>query len=122
MRQHVIAMWQNGDDLDAAWLAPLRHQKKFPCLKTCKNWIRQFQREGHARPKRKTGNLFSQREVHGEDLVNLALFRLVRPKAYIYEVAAYIHNRNPANPPYSKSQIYRAENRNYRFWFRGGWW
>jgi transposase len=33
----------------------------------------------------------------------------MRPKAYLYEVAAYIHNRNPANPPYSRSQIFRAE-------------
>jgi hypothetical protein len=60
---------------------------------------------------RQTGNHFSAREVQGEDLVNLALYRLVRPKAYLYEVAAYIHNWNPANPPYSKSQIYRAERR-----------
>ena len=44
--------------------------------------------------------------IHGQDLVNLALFRVMRPKAYLYEVAAYdIHNRNPANPPYSNSQI-----------------
>ena len=109
MRQQVLQMWLNGDDLDAAWLVPLRHQKKFPCLKTCKNWITRYQREGHVRAKRKTGNHFSQREVHGQDLVNLALFRVMRPKAYLYEVAAYIHNRNPANPPYSNSQIYRAE-------------
>jgi hypothetical protein len=36
---------------------------------------------------------------------------MVRPRAYLYEVAAYIHNRNPANPPYSRAQIYRAETR-----------
>ncbi|KAL3777486.1 hypothetical protein ACHAWO_007356 [Cyclotella atomus] len=56
MREQVITMWLNGNDLDAAWLVPLRHQKKFPCLKTCKNWINQYQREGHVRPKRQTGN------------------------------------------------------------------
>ena len=41
--------------------------------------------------------------------VNLVLYRMVRPKAYIDEVQAYIHNCNPVNLPYSQSQIYRAE-------------
>jgi hypothetical protein len=51
----------------------------------------------------------SEREVNGIDLINLALFRLVLPKAYIDEVQAYVHNCNPVNPPYSRSQIHRAE-------------
>jgi hypothetical protein len=33
------------------------------------------------------------------------------PKAYLDEVRAYVHNRNPATPPYSRSQIVRAEHR-----------
>jgi hypothetical protein len=36
---------------------------------------------------------------------------MVHPKAYIDEVRAYIHNQNPANPPYSQSQVIRAEQR-----------
>jgi hypothetical protein len=36
---------------------------------------------------------------------------MVRPKAYIDEVRAYVHNMNPENPPYSRSQIGRAEKR-----------
>ena len=48
-----------------------------------------------------TGNRHSTREVNGVDLVNLALFWLVRPKAYIDEVCAYVHNQNPMNLPYS---------------------
>jgi hypothetical protein len=111
IREQFIQMHLNGDDLEAVWLVPLRAQYKFPSLKTCKQWIEQYQREGHLRAKHQTGNHFSTREVQGEDLVNLALYRLVRPKAYLYEVAAYIHNRKPANPPYSKSQIYHAERR-----------
>ena len=55
--------------------------------------------------------MHSTREVNGVDLVNLALFRLVCPKAYIDEVRAYVHNRNPVNLPYSQSQIVRAEHR-----------
>ena len=49
--------------------------------------------------------------MSGQDLINLTIFRLIRPKAYIDEVRAYVHNRNPANPPYSRSQIHRAETR-----------
>ena len=109
MREQVLAMWLNGDDMNAAWLAPLRHQHKFPCLNTCKRWWEQYNLEGNVLPKRPTGNSISEREVHGQDLVNLALFRLVRPKAYINEVRAYINNRNPGNAPYSQSQIVRAE-------------
>jgi hypothetical protein len=41
---------------------------------------------------------------------------MVRLKAYIDEVHAYIHNRNPANPPYSQSQIYSAELQLGLFW------
>ena len=55
------------------------------------------------------GNKESRREINGVDLVNLALYRLVRPAAYLSEVKAYIYNRNPTNLPYSDSQIYRAE-------------
>ena len=66
----------------------LRAQHKFPHMDTCKRWIRLFQDAGHVLPKRASGNRFSEREVHGIDLVNLAIFRLVRPKAYINEVRA----------------------------------
>jgi hypothetical protein len=60
---------------------------------------------------RPTGNHISQREINGQDLVNLALYRMVCPKAYIDEVRACVHNQNPANPPYSQSQVIRAEQR-----------
>jgi hypothetical protein len=61
-------------------------------------------------PEASFGKQFSStREVHGQDLVNLAMYWMVRPKAYIDEVRAYIHHRNPANPLYSQSQIYCAE-------------
>jgi hypothetical protein len=104
-------MWQNGGDLMSPELQVLRQQRKFPSFATCNRWIRQFNEEGHTRCKRPTGNRISQREVHGQDLFNLSLYRMVRPKAYLDEVRAYVHNQNPVNPPYSQSQIYRAERR-----------
>jgi hypothetical protein len=48
MRGEVISMWQNGVDLAAPWLVPLRAQHKFPSLATCNRWISQFQAEGEA--------------------------------------------------------------------------
>jgi len=101
MRDQVISMWMNREDLNAIWIELLRHRKKFPCLQTCRRWIRQYQGEGNSRRRRPTGNHFSKHEVHGQDLVNLAVYRTVQPKAYIDKVRAYVHNRNPANMPYS---------------------
>mgnify|MGYP006211949657 FL=1 len=92
--------------LDQLW-----QQRRFPHISTCNSWIRQFVGEGHTRCMRPTGNHISQREIHGQDLVNLAIYRMVRPKAYIDEARAYVHNQNPANPPYSQSQVDRAEQR-----------
>jgi hypothetical protein len=109
LRQIVISMWENGEDLRAPRLMQLRHQRKFPSLSTCKHWIHQYQAEGNVLPMRALGNSFSTHEVHRQDLINLVVYWMVRPKAYIDEVHAYVHNRNPANPPFSQSQIYRAE-------------
>ncbi|EJK47066.1 hypothetical protein THAOC_34243 [Thalassiosira oceanica] len=114
MREFVVALYEKEgldhikNDLN---LAVLRRDKRFPCFATCKSWIMQYQQHGHVRPKKATGNKQTRREVNGVDLYNLALFRKCYPKAYIDEVRAYVHNRNPTNKPYSKSQIYRAEER-----------
>ena len=55
-RQAVLNMWLNGDDLYSPALNQLRQQKKFPCIKTCQNWIAQYTLLGHVHPKRATGN------------------------------------------------------------------
>ena len=107
----VISIWQNGGDLRSPVLDQRRQQRKFPHISTCNNWIQQLGVEGHTCCKRLTGNRIFQKEVHGHDLVNLALYRMVRPKGYIDEVRAYVHNQNPANAPYSQSQVIRAERR-----------
>ncbi len=87
MRDQVIFLWENGADLqNSPWLAELREQKQFPCWRTCQRWIELFNSEGHTLRKRATGNRISEREVNGQDLVNLAVYWMVRPKAYIDEV------------------------------------
>ena len=81
MRQHVLQLYLSGEDLseradnpNGRWLIPSRHNKKFPCWGTCKNWIKLYEEEGHVMPKAPTGNKESRREINnGVDLVNLAL-------------------------------------------------
>ena len=113
VREMVLAIWQQGgyEALNTPHYNGLRANHKFPHMDTCKRWIDLYQSAGHVLPKRDTGNHESQREINGVDLVNLALFRIVRPKAYIDEVRAYINNRNPTQRPYSRSQVVRAEHR-----------
>ena len=110
-RQMVIELYntEGWEALCTPEYDELRAQKKFPCKSTCKNWIKLEEQNGNIFPKRATGNKFSEREIQGEDLFNLTFYRMMRPKAYIDEVRAYVHNMNPNNLPYSKSQIVRAE-------------
>jgi len=64
----------------------LRQQKKFPCMSTCRRYIRQWHNEGNILAKLHTGN-----------------------KA---EVCAFIYNRNPnLEKEHSPSQLSRAEKR-----------
>lgn len=114
----VLQIWLDAGGDNAAFKAlntqehkDLRAARVFPHLDTCRRWIKIYQSEGHVLPKRATGNKFTQREIHGDDLVNLAFFRTIRPKAYNVEVRAYLSNRNPDIRPYSHSQVARAEKR-----------
>ncbi len=94
VRDQVISIWQNGGDLRSPMLDQLPQQRKFPHIVTCGRWIAQFNEEGHTRCKRPTGNRISQREVHGQDLFNLSLHRMVRPKGYLDEVGPRFTGRN----------------------------
>ena len=113
VREMVIEMMLTGGI--AAVKTPvvnqLRQQKKFPSLQTCRRWLRQHIMLGHVLPKRASGNKVARREITGEALVQLALYRVIRPHARLYEVRAYLTNRFPNVPPYSDSQICRAEQR-----------
>ena len=117
-REQVLQIWQNNggdngglDALDTPHYNQLQFQGKFPALITIERWVDTFKNEGHVLPKRATGNAFATREIQGEDLVQLAIYRLVRPKAYLDEVIAYLHNRDTTKDPYSQSQVNRAEKR-----------
>ena len=72
-------------------------------------WLRRRQVFGNLRPFRRTGNKRAEREVCGQALVDLALYRSLRCKALGAEVRAFLYNRRPEVPPISGSQLSRAE-------------
>ena len=83
----VLYMWQNGGGgnggfgaLDTAHCNQLQDQRKFPHMNTCRRWIEIHRTGGHVRPKIATGNKFSKREIHGQDLINLAFIGTSTPK------------------------------------------
>ncbi|KAL7524042.1 hypothetical protein ACHAXR_001378, partial [Thalassiosira sp. AJA248-18] len=56
-----------------------------------------------------TGNHYSEREILGEVLEKLALYRSAFPKAILAECRAHLYNLNPTIDPYCDSQLHRAE-------------
>ena len=56
-----------------------------------------------------TGNRHAEREISGLKLEWLALYRAVLPKATLPECRAFLFNMDPNEPPYSNSQVHRAE-------------
>ena len=102
-------MHLSGEDLKSPAIERLRKQWKFPALITCQRWIEIFYETGDICPKRATGNKYSQREILGEPLEKLALYRCAFPKATLAECRAYLFNLDPTKDPYSNSQLHRAE-------------
>ena len=78
---------------------------------TINRWLRRCDLLGHVRPFRRTGNHRAVREIVGQALIDLALYRSVSCKEFGYEVRAFLFNRNPTVAPYSASQLCRAEKR-----------
>ena len=109
MRQLVLEMHLKGQSLDTPELNELREGWKFPALITCQRWINSFYETGDICPKVATGNRESTREILGEPLEKLALYRAVYPKARLADCRAYLYNLSPNVDPYSDSQIHRAE-------------
>lgn len=106
IRQQVLALWQQGGfaALQTDAYEQLRIQSLFPSMATCKQRINEmYIPYGHVLEKQATGNHFSEQELHGNDLVNRAIFRMVCPKGTIDEAIAFIHNRDDAVAPYSAS-------------------
>lgn len=115
VRELVLALVQNGDNPNndpAIQLLQIQH--KFPSSSTINRWMNQWLTTGHLLPKRRTGNKRAERELCGREIVDLALFRTLKPKAHLAELNAYIFNRSldPDNHQFhSHSQLVRGEQR-----------
>ena len=66
--------------VDTTHYNQIRHHQNVPHMDTCWRWIEIHRNEGHVGPKRATGNKFSKREIHGQDLINLAFIGTSTPK------------------------------------------
>jgi len=108
-REEVVTRYLLGLPLETPELEALREVYAYPCLQTCLNWIEQFRQLGHWRPKRANGNHEPFREIRGQALVRLALFRVAHPEAPISHLRAFLFNMDPTIAPYSPSAVVRAE-------------
>ena len=108
-RQSIITMWQLGIPLESPQLELLRQTYDFPSYRSCLRYIKKYRTYGHWQPMRATGNHEAEREVRGQPLVCLALYRVVHPAAPISHVQAFLFNMDPTVAPYFQPQIIRAE-------------
>ena len=114
MRTLTLFIQDQFDDDDPFmqnFLSIARTAHVFPSEQTLKRWEDQLESHGHILPCKRSGNKFSQK-LDGLDLILLALYRSIYPKASIAEVNAFLYKANFGNPSfsfYSPSQILRAE-------------
>ena len=79
IRNMVVSMHLNGDDLNSPRIARLRVRREFPSMRTVQRWLNRFNTKGTVHPMHATGDIHANQEVNGVNLVN---------------VRAYVHNRN----------------------------
>ena len=102
-------MYLLGIPLDTPHLRLLRAVHEFPSLRSCQRYINKYLECGHWQPKYATGNHDAEREVRGQALVNLALYRVVHPESPLSHARAFLFNVNPTVAPFSHSAVLRAE-------------
>ena len=88
MHEEVITRHQLGLPIVSPELMALCQQYQYPSVWACRQYIRQFNASGHARPKYATGNHIA--EVLGLHLVRLALYQIVHPEGTIAEARAFL--------------------------------
>ena len=81
----------------------------FPVYSTIDRWVERQNSLGHFRPYRRTGNRRASREIIGQSLIDLTIYRVIHCKARLYEIRAFLFMREPTVEPYSNSQVCRAE-------------
>jgi len=108
-RTEVITRYQLGLPLVTPELEALRDLYAYPSIITCMRCIEKERALGHWQPKYATGNHFAERDILGQALVHLALYRVVHPEAPISNVRAFLFDMNPTIAPYSEYAVVKAE-------------
>lgn len=109
VREEVITQYVLGIPLQSPDLDALQAVYAYPSLQTCMWYINQYHELGHWDNKIATGNHQAEREVLGQPLVRLALYRLVHPEAPISHVQAFLFNMDPTVPLYYTAAIGSVE-------------
>jgi transposase len=112
MREFVMAVRREGRSNELVF-QQMRAQRTYPSLVSECRWAIIEQDLGHFRPCRRTGNA-SAMVLRDHDLIFLALYRMIFPKATIPQCNAFLYRANFGNPSfrfYSASQISEAETR-----------
>ena len=110
MRSAVIQIREMGE-LNNPLIRNLQENGEFPSQSTCDRWIKMVDELGHCRPYRRNGNRRGS-VLRGHDLVLLALYRVVLPRATHAEINAFMYRANMGDPRfrfYSPSQLFKAE-------------
>ena len=110
MRDMVMQVIINGSIDDPA-IAQLREQHRFPSKATIRRWLHLHHQFGHYRSCRRNGNVTAS-VLRGHNLVLLAFYRVIFPKATHAEINAFLFRANFGDPTFrffSHSQISRAE-------------
>ena len=112
----MVMQIQRTDDIDPAvtnFLNALSAQHLYPSQQTVDRWAGTEQDLGHYRACRRSGNKFASR-LRGDDLILLALYRLIYPKAQASEINAFLYRANYGDPNfrfYNPSCITQNEQR-----------
>ena len=109
--RRLVLAFKNAGHSDHPIISELRNQHHYPSKATENRWNSLVQNIGHYRACRRTGNKWGK-VFRGNDLVLLAMYRLVYPKAQQSELNAFLYRCNFGNLGwrfYSPSQITTAE-------------
>ena len=112
-RRQYLKEFVSGVEQSQVWVVNQREDSTCPSDRTLRRWRKEWADWGHIRRFRKTGNVRAD-ILRGNDLVLLAIYRTVFPKAKTAEINAFIGRMNFGNPAqrfYSIEQIQRAEDR-----------
>jgi len=88
MRENVLMKYANGTAFSHT-KNRLQQQHIYPYLDTIWRWLQRIQVEGHGLPYHRSGNKRAT-ILRGPDLLFLALYRAVFPKAKVAEINAFL--------------------------------